>query len=56
MVIDLPHAGTQAMATLAARNMQLQYTIQDGQVWVADDRKLVQLAPQTILASKPEWS
>ena len=55
-VIDLPKAGTQALAGLAARNMQLQYTIQDGQVWVADDRESVQLDPKTILAAKPEWS
>jgi uncharacterized protein YaeQ len=54
-VIDLPRAGTQALAKLAARNMQLQYTIQDGQVWVADDRDSVQLDPQTILAPKPGW-
>ncbi len=49
-------AGTRALAGLAARNMQLQFTIQDGQVWVADDRDSVQLDPKTILASKPEWS
>ena len=55
-VIDLPQAGTRALAGLAARNMQLQYTIQDGQVWVADDRDSVQLDPKTILASKPEWT
>ena len=55
-VIDLPQAGTRAMAGLAARNMQLQYAIQDGQAWVADVRESVQLDPKTILASKPEWS
>jgi uncharacterized protein YaeQ len=55
-VIDLPQAGTRAMAGLAARNMQLQYTIQDGQVWVADERESVQLDPTIILAAKPEWS
>ena len=55
-VVNLPQAGTQALARLAARNMQLQFTIQDGQVWVADDRDSVQLDPQTILAAKPEWS
>ena len=55
-VIELPQAGTRALAALAARNMKLQYTIQDGQVWVADDRESVQLDPQTILASKPEWT
>jgi uncharacterized protein YaeQ len=54
-VINLPRAGTQALARLAARNMQLQYTIQDGQVWVADDRDSVQLDPQAILAPKSGW-
>jgi uncharacterized protein YaeQ len=55
-VIDLPQAGTRALAGLAARNMQLQYTIQDGQVWVADERESVQLDPKIILAAKSEWS
>ena len=55
-VIDLPHAGTRALAALAARNMQLQYTNRDGQVWVADERQSVQLDPKTLLAAKPEWS
>jgi uncharacterized protein YaeQ len=55
-VIELPQAGTRALAGLAARNMKLQYTIQDGQVWVADDRESVQLDPKTILEAKPEWS
>jgi uncharacterized protein YaeQ len=55
-VINLPQAGTRALAGLAARNMQLQYTIQDGQVWVVNDRESVQLDPQTVLASRPEWS
>ena len=55
-VIELPQAGTRALAALAARNMKLQYTIQDGQVWVADDRESVQLDPKIILAAKPEWS
>ena len=55
-VIELPQAGTRALAALATRNMQLQYTVQDGQVWVADDRESVQLDPKIILAAKPEWS
>ena len=55
-VIDLPQAGTRALAGLAARNMQLQYTIQDGQIWVSDERESVQLDPHTLQASKPEWS
>lgn len=55
-VIDLPQAGTRALAKLAARSMQLQITIQDGQVWMADERESVQLDPRTILAAKPEWT
>jgi len=51
-VINLPQAGTRALAALAARNMQLQVTIQDGQIWVADERESVQLDPQTTLAAK----
>jgi len=55
-VVDLPQAGTRALAGLAARSMQLQYTIQDGQVWVTDERESVQLDPKIILAAKPEWT
>ena len=54
-VLDLPHEGTQALAKLAARNMQLQFTVQDGQVWVTDGRESVQLDPKIIQAAKPEW-
>ncbi len=54
-VIELPQAGTRDLAALAARNMQLQVTIQDGQVWVADERTSVQLDPQTIVAAKSPW-
>ena len=54
-VINLPHAGTQALGRLAARSMHLQYTIQDGQVWVADEHESVQIDPQIILAAKSDW-
>jgi uncharacterized protein YaeQ len=37
-------AASQAMAKLAQRNMELSYTIQDGQVWVADTTDTVQMA------------
>ncbi|MEO8203270.1 MAG: YaeQ family protein [Betaproteobacteria bacterium] len=40
-VIDLPQAATQAMAKLADRNMKLDCTIQDGQVWLASERDSV---------------
>ena len=35
-VINLPSESTRAMAQLAQRTMQLQCTIQDGQVWLGD--------------------
>ncbi len=42
-VIDLPSYTVQALAKLAQRNMQLQCTIQDGQVWLADQNDSVQV-------------
>jgi uncharacterized protein YaeQ len=42
-VIDLPQASTQALARLAKRTMQLNCTIQDGQVWLADEDESVQV-------------
>jgi uncharacterized protein YaeQ len=43
-VINLPVASTRAIAKLAQRNMQLQCTIQDGQVWLSDGNESVQVA------------
>lgn len=40
-VVDLPAAGSKALAGLAQRSMQLQCTIQDGQVWIADHDRAV---------------
>ncbi|HEX4986813.1 MAG TPA: YaeQ family protein [Burkholderiales bacterium] len=42
-VVNLPLAATQALGALAARTMQLQATIQDGQAWLADDKTAVQV-------------
>lgn len=44
-VINLPLVCTQALAKLAQRSMQLQFTIQDGQIWVADAERRVELEP-----------
>ena len=49
-VVELPQAGTRALAGMAARNMDLQVTIQDGQLWVADASLSVQLNPEIKLA------
>ncbi len=42
-VINLLPEGTRAMARLAQRTMQLQCTIQDGQVWLGDGNASVQV-------------
>ena len=40
-VINLPLAATQSLATLARRSMRPQFTLQDGQIWVADPERTV---------------
>ncbi len=47
----LPQAASQAMAKLAARAMQLTYTIQDGEVWVASEQDTVHIAPELLAAA-----
>ena len=42
-VVNLPVTSTRAIAQLAQRNMQLQCTIQDGQVWLSDGNESVQV-------------
>lgn len=37
-VINLPLESTRALAALAQRNMQLQCTVQDGQLWLGDGK------------------
>lgn len=43
VVMNLPPSATQALAGLAQRNMQLQCTIQDGQIWFSDKNVTVQV-------------
>jgi uncharacterized protein YaeQ len=42
-VINLPATAPQSLARLAQRSMKLQCTIQDGQVWVTDDKETAHL-------------
>ena len=49
-VINLPVETTRAIAKLAQRNMQLQCTIQDGQVWLSDGNESVQVERVTLKA------
>ncbi len=52
-VINLPVESTRAIAKLAQRNMQLQCTIQDGQVWLGDGKDSVIIERVTLKASSP---
>jgi uncharacterized protein YaeQ len=40
-VFSLPASASTSLAAMAQRSMKLQYTIQDGQVWVSDGNKTV---------------
>lgn len=44
-------AESQALAELAARGMQLQFTIQDGSTWVSDQQRTVELSPRRLFPS-----
>ena len=45
-VFNLPEEATRALAAIAARNMQLQVTIQDGHVWLDDGTQTLEVVPQ----------
>ena len=51
-VVNLPVATTQALAKLAQRNMSLQCTIQDGQVWLSDGAASVQVERTVLKAAE----
>ncbi|BEV14010.1 YaeQ family protein [Herbaspirillum sp. DW155] len=47
-VINIPAEASQALAALAERTMQLQCTIQDGQIWLGANENMVLIEPETI--------
>ena len=47
-IINLPFSSTQALAKLAQRSMNLQCTIQDGQVWLGDGDASVQVEREVL--------
>ncbi|MDP2828316.1 MAG: YaeQ family protein [Sulfuricellaceae bacterium] len=51
-IMNLPLATTQAMAKLAERNMSLQCTIQDGEIWLSGENDTVQVSLIPIMASR----
>ncbi len=48
-VIGLPAGASSSMAQMATRNMQLQFTIQDGHIWMADGNEALEIEPETWL-------
>jgi uncharacterized protein YaeQ len=46
-VIDLPSEAAQEMSKMAQRSMQLQCTIQDGQIWLTDSVNTVEIGRET---------
>lgn len=49
-VIELAREQSAELARLAERTMRLQFTIQEGQVWVTNGRDSVVIEPRTLLA------
>jgi len=47
-IVNLPVESTKALAKLAQRNMQLQCTIQDGQLWLSDGNESVMVERSTL--------
>ncbi len=47
-VWQLPAEQSQALAALAQRSMQLQVTVQDGQVWIGNSSLTVEVQPQRL--------
>lgn len=47
-VVNIPAQASQALAALAQRTMQLQCTIQDGQIWLGANEDMVLIEPETI--------
>jgi len=55
-VWQLPAEQSQALAGLCQRSMQLQLTMQDGLVWVADGSRNVEIHPQRLFGDAREPS
>jgi uncharacterized protein YaeQ len=50
-VWQVPAEQSRELAALAARSMQLQFTVQDGHVWVGDRDRAVEVAPVALKAA-----
>jgi uncharacterized protein YaeQ len=47
-VVNIPSEASEALARMAQRSMQLQCTIQDGQIWLTDGTDTVQVDRETL--------
>lgn len=52
-VINLPETTSRALATLVQRTMQLQMTVQDGEIWISDNNVRMQVE-QAVLKTPSE--
>ena len=52
-VWQIPADQSQALAGLCERSMQLQLQVQDGQVWVSDAARTVEVLPQPLMRTRP---
>ena len=50
-VIDIPESATESVASLAARNMRLDCTIQEGQLWLSHEGETLHFEPRVLLES-----
>ena len=50
-VFNLAKAATDELAAMVERSMQLQCTLQDGQVWINDGERTVEIVPQVCTLS-----
>jgi uncharacterized protein YaeQ len=54
-VMNLPLDASRALAKLAQRNMQLQCTIQEGQIWLGDGNNAVQIELVTLKDASTQY-
>ena len=45
VVLDIPEAASAGLVSLVQRSMQLQFTVQDGEIWVSGDGLTVTVTP-----------
>jgi len=51
-VVDLPQAFTQALASLAQRNLQVQVTAQEGEIWIGVGDQSLNVRPEVLKAGR----